>query len=404
MKPRLIKLLDFYIGKPLCFLFTILLSVQKIFIKKKIRLPKKILFLKLIEQGATVLAYPAIKSAVDKLGIQNVYFCVFTSNRPILDILNVIPPENIIEIQHNNLFTFTKDILKLIVICRKKQIDTVIDMELFSRSSAIISYLTRAKNRIGYHRFTSELPYRGNLMTHRILYNPYLHVSIAYQTLVKAAFVSSLDEPLLKSNCDFDEYSLPEFIPKKEDIIKVESFINKQASQTYIILNPNASDLIPLRKWDIKNFIELVKLIKESFPTCIIIITGTMEEKKFATELIQSAEGENIIDLTGKTSFDELMTLYTICDVLITNDSGPGHFSTLTNIHKIILFGPETPVLYGPLGERVTVIYKKLACSPCVNAMNHRFSPCKNNVCMQSIITAEVFESLSNILSNLKKQ
>ena len=344
------------------------------------------------------MAYPAIKSAVDILGKQNVYFCVFASNRPILDVLNIIPPENIIEIRHHNLITFSKDIFKLAVLSRKKQIDTVIDMELFSRSSAIISYLTGAKNRIGYHRFTSELPYRGNLMTHRMLYNPYLHVTVAYKTLVKAAFVHSIDEPLLKENFEAEEYNIPGFIPKKEDILKVESLINKQSSRIYVILNPNAGDLIPLRKWDIKNFIELVKLINQKYPASMIVITGTEEEKKYASEIIQSVESENIIDLTGRTSFEELMALYTICDVLITNDSGPGHFSTLTKIHKIILFGPETPVLYGPVGASVHVIYKKLACSPCVNAMNHRFSPCKNNVCMQNITTAEVFETLVNIL------
>jgi ADP-heptose:LPS heptosyltransferase len=404
MKPRLIKLLDFYIGKPLCFLLTILLLFKRIFDKKNIQQPKKILFLKLIEQGATVLAYPAIKNAVDKLGKENVYFCVFSSNRPIMDILNLIPSENIIEIRHNNLFSFMGDIFKLAVLCREKLIDSVIDMELFSRSSALISVITGARNRVGYHRFTSELPYRGNLMTHRVLYNPYLHVALAYKILVRAAFVQNIDEPLLKEFAVAEDIGLPEYIPPQADIVKVESAINKQTDRTYIILNPNASDLIPLRKWDIKNFIELVKLIQQKFPSCTIIITGTEEERKYASEIIDSVGREQIIDLTGKTSFNELMALYTICDVLITNDSGPGHFSTLTNIHKIILFGPETPVLYGPLGDRVTVIYKKLACSPCVNAMNHRFSPCRNNVCMQRITTGEVFEALSLILQNDKTQ
>ena len=87
--------------------------------------------------------------------------------------------------------------------------------------------------------------------------------------------------------------------------------------------------------------------------------------------------------LAGRTTLRELFAVYDACDVLLTNDSGPGHFSSLTDIHTIVLFGPETPALYGPLGRNAHVLYTGLACSPCVNALNHRFSPCQNNVCMQ---------------------
>jgi ADP-heptose:LPS heptosyltransferase len=237
-------------------------------------------------------------------------------------------------------------------------------------------------------------------MSHRIQYNPYIHVSGAYLSLVNAAFSLKTDEPLLKEIINMDQVSLPAFIPDQADVDRVSKLINIQSSRKYIILNPNASDLIPLRKWDLQNFTGLIELINAEFDNCSIIITGTDEEKKFAAQLIQSTSAVNVTDLTGKTSFNDLMTLYTLCDVLITNDSGPGHFSTLTGIHKIILFGPETPVLYGPIGNRVHVIYKKLACSPCVNAMNHRFSACRNNLCMQSITTDEVFKTLCTILKN----
>jgi len=48
------------------------------------------------------------------------------------------------------------------------------------------------------------------------------------------------------------------------------------------------------------------------------------------------------------------------------------------------LFGPETPALYGSLGNS-TPIYAGLACSPCVSAGNHRKTPCSDNVCLQVI-------------------
>ena len=89
-----------------------------------------------------------------------------------------------------------------------------------------------------------------------------------------------------------------------------------------------------------------------------------------------------------------------MADVLVTNDSGPGHFASLTPVHAIVLFGPETPRLFGPLAPATTVIWKEMVCSPCVSVFNHRLSPCRNNVCMQSITVDEVYHAVKTALEH----
>lgn len=64
--------------------------------------PKKIVLLKLIEQGASVLAYSAIETAIRKVGKQNVYFWVFEENRAIISLLGLIPEENLLILSHKN--------------------------------------------------------------------------------------------------------------------------------------------------------------------------------------------------------------------------------------------------------------------------------------------------------------
>ncbi len=98
------------------------------------------------------------------------------------------------------------------------------------------------------------------------------------------------------------------------------------------------------------------------------------------------------ISVAGHTTLRELFVLYTLADVLVTNDSGPGHFASMTKITAVVLFGPETPALFAPLGTGTRIVRRDLACSPCVNAFNHRFSPCNNNLCMQGITVDEVYE------------
>jgi ADP-heptose:LPS heptosyltransferase len=78
---------------------------------------------------------------------------------------------------------------------------------------------------------------------------------------------------------------------------------------------------------------------------------------------------------------------------MLTNDSGPGHFSAVTDLRTFVIFGPETPRLYGSLGNS-TPIYAGLACSPCVSAANHRKTPCTDNVCLQVIKPEVVLEPL----------
>jgi ADP-heptose:LPS heptosyltransferase len=77
--------------------------------------------------------------------------------------------------------------------------------------------------------------------------------------------------------------------------------------------------------------------------------------------------------------------------LLITNDSGPAHFASMTPITVITLFGPETPSLFRALTPRAIPIWMQLPCSPCVNAYNNRQSPCRDNICMKSITVDHVF-------------
>jgi ADP-heptose:LPS heptosyltransferase len=95
----------------------------------------------------------------------------------------------------------------------------------------------------------------------------------------------------------------------------------------------------------------------------------------------------------------DVVELFHQSDLVITNDSGPAHFATLTGIKSITLFGPETPVLYGTLGEDHVCLYAHLACSPCLSALNHRNSPCTNNVCLQVITVDEVFAEAQRLLA-----
>jgi hypothetical protein len=80
---------DRWVGVPLCAVLTLLRRIFESARRPGPRQVQRILFVKFAEQGSTVLAYSAIRRAIDMVGRENVYFVVFQDNRFILDAMNV---------------------------------------------------------------------------------------------------------------------------------------------------------------------------------------------------------------------------------------------------------------------------------------------------------------------------
>ena len=177
---------DRWIGVPLCAILTFFRRIFEAAGPPGPRRVRRVLFIKFAEQGSTVLAYPAIRRATAMVGRENVYFVVFEDNRFILDVMEIIPEQNVITISTKSPFALAIGAFRAVLRARKIDIDAVIDMEFLTRFSAMLTFLTGAKSRVGFHTFFGDGPYRGDLMTHRLLYNPHLHTSQMFEAMVEA--------------------------------------------------------------------------------------------------------------------------------------------------------------------------------------------------------------------------
>ena len=396
---------DRWIGAPLCAILTIL---RRIFESARPPGPaqvRRILFVKFAEQGSTVLAYPAIRRATEMVGRENVYFVVFEDNRFILDVMEIIPEENVITIPTRSVFGLAAGALRAVLQVRKIGIDAVVDLEFLTRFSAILTFATGAKSRAGFHSFFGDGPYRGDLMTHRLLYNPHLHTSQMFEAMVEAF----TRDPAVLPTLDFIPAAnerLPRFEPSVNEIAQINAVLEREnpriGSAPLILLNPNASDLLPLRRWPASRYVELARRLLERYPELFIGLTGAPSEAAPNNELADEVGSDRVIRLAGKTTLRQLLVLYTRSEILVTNDSGPAHFASLTPIRVVTLFGPETPALFAVRSPNATALWAGIACSPCVNAYNNRQSVCRNNLCMQAISVDDVFEEVTRIYNSLK--
>src|SRR5437899_4850894 len=397
---------DRWVGGPLCAILTLLRKICESAGRPGPRQFRRILFVKFAEQGSTVLAYPAILRAIEMVGRENVYFVVFEDNRFILDAMNVIPDGNVVTIATHSPLGLALSALRAVHRFRKIGIDAVVDMEFLTRFSAMLTFMTGARSRVGFQTFFGDGPYRGDLMTHRLLYNPHLHTSEMFEAMVEAL----TRDPSVLPTFDFRPSAnqpLARFRPSLSEVAEINDLLQREnpriGSAPLILLNPNASDLLPLRRWPSLRYVELAQRLLERYPDLFIGFTGAPAEAPANNRLADEVGSCRVVQLAGKTTLRQLLVLYTRSDVLVTNDSGPAHFASMTPIRVVTLFGPETPALFAARSPNATAIWARIACSPCVNAYNNRQSVCYNNLCMQAITVDDVFEKVTRIYDSLKR-
>jgi ADP-heptose:LPS heptosyltransferase len=146
----------------------------------------------------------------------------------------------------------------------------------------------------------------------------------------------------------------------------------------------------------------LVVKIAERWPKALILLTGAPAEFHYVEAIRLQAQAAGAVNLTGQIGFTELPALYHLAHAMVTNDSGPGHFAAVTPLKTVVLFGPETPVLYGSMGDTISVS-AGLSCSPCVSAANHRKTACNDNVCMKAISVEQVLLALGQQIERTTK-
>jgi ADP-heptose:LPS heptosyltransferase len=397
---------DYYAGVPLCFLGTLWKKLCSLIVPaRKDPGPRNVLFIELSEMGSTILADPAMRKIGRALNA-NLFFAIFVKNKASLGLLKTIPAENIFVMPDDGLLDVAAGAIRYFVWTRKMEIDTVIDLELFSRFTALLTGFSGAVRRIGFHAFYNEGLYRGDFLTHKVAYNPHLHVSKNFIALADALLSDQPEIPYSKKAIPDAEIFVPRATVSKEasqDMagrIRLACPVYDPEQHAIILLNTNASDLVPLRRWPREYYIRLARMILSEYQNVVILLTGATEEAPDLDAFAETVQNERCVNFAGRTTIAELPALYAESAFMLTNDSGPAHFASVTNMPTFVLFGPETPKAYGPLGN-ATVIYAGLACSPCVSAANHRKSPCNNNRCLQVITPEDVFRILEPSLKDI---
>jgi ADP-heptose:LPS heptosyltransferase len=175
-------------------------------------------------------------------------------------------------------------------------------------------------------------------------------------------------------NREFFENLLGEKINLQKPFIKLKpKKLDFNLPENYAILFIGAS--AKFRKWDIKNFVEIGKFLKENYGYEIVLCGGPLDREDAI--IFKKYADYEYIDLVGKTSLIDFLYVIYNGKLMIANETSAPHFAValeMTNIFVIYNgthFGRFTPypkeiapnyhVIYHPEIEKNLENYKKLS-------------------------------------------
>ena len=312
----------------------------------------------LSEMGSLVLAQPMFARLKQRYPGAALHLLLLGKNRDVADMLGVVPDRQRADDRRPHAASgFARECLRVLRRLRTTRIDVVIDCELFSRISAILSYLAGAPVRVGFDRHTQEGLYRGSIVNRPVLYNPYRHMSRQFLTLADA--IESTSSPPCK------DVEPVEATPDAPVLVIAPAELERtvlrrlRADFPAIAGRPLAlvyagGGVLPERAWPLAHFQTLsAALVRDGYAVATI---GLAENRAEGDAIAAHCASPYCVNLAGWTrSLRELVTLFHHAALLVTNDGGPAQFSALTRVPTVALFGPETPLLYAPLGNRADV-------------------------------------------------
>lgn len=248
-----------------------------------------------------------------------------------------------------------------------------------SLSSAVIAWLSGARERVGF-----DTEGRGFLLTRRVPYRHDRHEVLNFLEVLRADGVPVTDDYL-------ESWSSDDELRKADEILAREGFA---PGDRFAVIHPFAA--IPQRGWHLDDFALLAARLGEQ--GLRVAVLGAPRERGIfeqSRELFGSCA-----DLVGKSDLRTSMALLRRAALFVGNDSGIMHLAAAAGTPLVALFGPQSPVKFGPWSERARIIYKQFPCSPCRQKF---FTECEPSprmkpACMEAISVEDVLESCRELL------
>lgn len=382
------KLIDRYLGIPLLFFLKVLCLASH---RPKRAVPtrrdvRKILLIYLSGIGDTVMVLTCLEHIRSRYPKAHIAFLASSQNYGIVK-TNPYTSRVYHLVTTRGAYAFAQSLLAILKQLRTTRYDVILDFEQFLRLSAIICLLSDAKQRFG---FATHNQYRHCAYTKATDFNASVHTLANFYGLLTLLGISRAPDKLDK------------VFVSEQDKQAVQRILDERGitNGSFVIgIHPGSGRTAMSRRWEPGKFSAIADLLVEHYRANVVFTGTTSEKPLIETILAETKYARRCPNLAGRLTLSQLPFLIKQCRAVVTNDTGPLHIAAAMDVPVVALFGPNTPMRYGPVGNGHHVIYKGLDCSPCIIAHEGIVPHCNNNRCMQEISVDEVWRALEFVLS-----
>ena len=162
------------------------------------------------------------------------------------------------------------------------------------------------------------------------------------------------------------------------------------------------------KRWPSERFLAAAIAIQQQID-CHWILLGGKADVELASRLEQgmkaNSNGERVLigqarpenpvktvwNLAGQTDLRELCAALSLCDIVLTNDTGPMHVAAAVGTPVVVPFGSTSSALTGPglPGEtRHRLLQSAAPCAPCFQRVCPIDFRCMNNIHVADVVEA----------------
>ncbi len=180
----------------------------------------------------------------------------------------------------------------------------------------------------------------------------------------------------------------PQIQVSDEDGAQARQFLSLPgANSGNLIIGIHPGARLAARRWPLKRFRDLAMRLKAEYSAKIVWF---IEPDGYG-----SNAGLPVNTLEAKLSLRAMIAVIKHLDLFICNDGGPMHIAGALDKPVVAVFGPTSPQVFGPLGEKSLAVFRDdVACRPC-------FDYCADQSvrCLETISVDEVYRAACAVLS-----
>lgn len=154
------------------------------------------------------------------------------------------------------------------------------------------------------------------------------------------------------------------------------------------------------KRWPAESYAELAQKILDDGKK-LLLLGSAQEEAQAAVIRERIGSHQNLIDLVGKTSLDDLRGIYPKLDLIVCNDSSPIHYASAFNVPTIAIFGATVEGMgFGPRAQGSMVLGSSFEQAPCRPCSDHgpQTCPLGHFVCMKGVAVSRVYDAITSAL------